>query len=512
MVVVRVIICGLLGLSTLAGCRSAPRPPNPLAAPRYVPSAVPSAPSAPVPRAARATPSGPRMLQFEPAAPPARGRTAPVGMSSAEARGGAPAGISGRVVDAQARPQPHAHIVAVMTSGTKVESTADANGNFRLTGLVPGHRYLILASATTASDVLIGRAATTPPDSNVVIQLTRSAAGVRGNATTTAPPPPPRMSRSDSHDTRHKQNLAEVIADNQPDFPWDMPAPPVHRTPPPSQAVRGQQAGEQTGDTTPLMRPGRKQNSGSSDVDPPQALASRQFSKAEPPELRDRKPDARFDPSRPLAQPTQIAALPKTAELSNPPNIARLELEPSRPQSKPPIVAPRVYQGPSCSFDGNRLNDFELQGLDQQPVTFSSLNGRLILVDFFGTWCVPCMKAVPHLIELQKRYGAQGLQVLGIACEQSGSEPGEQIAEVKAVRDRLGINYPVLLGEEYGKPSDLRQSFGVSAYPTLVLLDRSGRVIWQSVGLDPAHRAQLENLLKTQLASRPAGYNNVGKS
>jgi thiol-disulfide isomerase/thioredoxin len=172
------------------------------------------------------------------------------------------------------------------------------------------------------------------------------------------------------------------------------------------------------------------------------------------------------------------------------------ELE--KPEPIEPTPA-RHYGGPSCDFDGSRLVDFQLADLSNQPVRFSQLSGRLILIDFWGTWCGHCLKAMPHLVGLQQRYGHAGLQVVGIACEQDGDHH-ERVANVAEVRDRYRVNYPLLLAG-FGAQCPVQDKFGVKLYPTLVLLDKSGHVLWKREGPDERDLKQLEKLLKTQLAS-----------
>ena len=158
---------------------------------------------------------------------------------------------------------------------------------------------------------------------------------------------------------------------------------------------------------------------------------------------------------------------------------------------------------PSCRFDGERLVDFRLPDLQLQPVSFSGLDSEFVLLDFWGTWCGYCLKSTPQLIELQRRFGGQGLQVIGIAYEQG--DVTERVSRVQQVREQLQINYPLLLGD-VGGPCPLREKFQVHLYPTLVLLDRSGRIVWRSEGANPPEFQRLENLLKNQLASRSNGY------
>ena len=73
----------------------------------------------------------------------------------------------------------------------------------------------------------------------------------------------------------------------------------------------------------------------------------------------------------------------------------------------------------SCTYDSKlrQIKDFRLPDLEGKPVRFQDLDADLVLLDFWGTWCAPCLDSVPHLVELQKKYGPSKLRVVGVACE-----------------------------------------------------------------------------------------------
>ncbi|WP_435010149.1 redoxin family protein [Tundrisphaera lichenicola] len=148
-----------------------------------------------------------------------------------------------------------------------------------------------------------------------------------------------------------------------------------------------------------------------------------------------------------------------------------------------------------CNYDASlpKLIDFQLPDLEGKPVHFQDLDADFILLDFWGTWWEPCVQSIPHLIELQKQYGPRRLRVVGIACEKV--PPEQRKARVEEVARRLGINYAVLISGLDGKPCPVQQSFQVQAYPTSILLDRSGRVLWRNVGATPATSDRLDRVL-----------------
>lgn len=153
----------------------------------------------------------------------------------------------------------------------------------------------------------------------------------------------------------------------------------------------------------------------------------------------------------------------------------------------------------SARFDGShkRLVDFQLPDLQGQPVRFQDLDADLILLDFWGTWCSPCLRAVPRLVELQDRYDPKQLQVVGIAYETQPSHDGRARAVEQTMR-RLGVNYPILIGPADGQNCPLQSALNVKAYPTLILLDRSGRILWRDTGGDPSILERLDRVIAAQ--------------
>jgi thiol-disulfide isomerase/thioredoxin len=149
----------------------------------------------------------------------------------------------------------------------------------------------------------------------------------------------------------------------------------------------------------------------------------------------------------------------------------------------------------SCRFDARqrRLVDFQLPDLQGQPVHFKDLDADLVLIDFWGTWCGPCKQSIPHLIDLQNRFGPKRLKVIGVAYEQGSAQ--ERAAAVEAAAHRFGINYTVLLGEADGQPCPVQGALNVQAYPTLILVDRHGRILWRDQGATRSTLDRLERVI-----------------
>jgi thiol-disulfide isomerase/thioredoxin len=156
----------------------------------------------------------------------------------------------------------------------------------------------------------------------------------------------------------------------------------------------------------------------------------------------------------------------------------------------------------SCQFDAKRqrLVDFRLPDLDGKPIRFQDLDAEYVLLDFWGTWCKPCRDSIPHLVELQTRYGPKTLRVLGVATEH-GASAEQQAKNVDAVSKSLNVNYPVLLSEADGKPCPLQEALHVQAYPTMILVDRTGKILWRGMGAELTTLSRLDRVIASRADS-----------
>jgi thiol-disulfide isomerase/thioredoxin len=201
----------------------------------------------------------------------------------------------------------------------------------------------------------------------------------------------------------------------------------------------------------------------------------------------------------------ELAGVAATTPVEREPNVTPAVHARVRAVAGNPVVTPRRSKDPDpprddgkvfCDFDAKhrRIRDFRLPDLDGRPVRFKDLDADLVLIDFWGTWCQPCLRSVPHLVDLQKRFEGQKLQIVGIACEQTDG-PERAAGVGKQVR-RLGINYPILLSTTDGS-CPLQKTLKVSAFPTMILVDREGRILWRDQGSTPVTLARLDRFLAT---------------
>ena len=102
----------------------------------------------------------------------------------------------------------------------------------------------------------------------------------------------------------------------------------------------------------------------------------------------------------------------------------------------------------ALGFTGQQAPDFALQSLDGKTVRLSDFRGKVVVLNFWATWCQPCKIEMPWFEQLQKQYQAQGIQVIGIAMDDPTTDAGK--ADVASFARNLGVDYPVLLGKEDG--------------------------------------------------------------
>lgn len=144
----------------------------------------------------------------------------------------------------------------------------------------------------------------------------------------------------------------------------------------------------------------------------------------------------------------------------------------------------------SLVFAENRTApDFTLTNSKGAPLTLSRYKGKVVLLDFWATWCTGCKEEIPWYIEFQKKYKKQGLTVIGVSMDDGGWKL------VKPFLKQKGMKYPVVIGND-----NLAKMYGLDAMPLTLLIDRQGNIASSHVGVvnKDAFEKELSTLLQTR--------------
>jgi len=144
-------------------------------------------------------------------------------------------------------------------------------------------------------------------------------------------------------------------------------------------------------------------------------------------------------------------------------------LTPPAPEHPAIVTSERAVDRPAPAY--------KFKDLSGKKVSLASLKGKVVLVDFWATWCDPCRTEIPHYIEMQKKYGPEGLVIIGVSVDT------KKPAVVKKFAEEMGMNYIIGMRElddifEFG----LDRS-GDIILPTTFLINRAGRIIHEKQGL-----------------------------
>ncbi len=131
---------------------------------------------------------------------------------------------------------------------------------------------------------------------------------------------------------------------------------------------------------------------------------------------------------------------------------------------------------------------FDLVNSDGAPVSLSQYKGKVVLLDFWATWCTGCKVEIPWYMQFSNKYQRDGLVVLGVAMDDTWQPVKPFVKEKK-------MNYPVVLGNK-----QIAKQYGLTSMPKTLLIDRDGRIAYSFTGI--VDRDQFESELKSLLAAR----------
>jgi len=380
--------------------------------------------------------------------------------------------LAGRVV-IEATEQPIKAFILIKSldredaKGADLNVATDDSGYFYITRLNPNEHYELIARAKDNGELISSRIYATPPKPTLLIKLDK-------RFTTASTPPLPDMPNvGDKKATAG----AESAPEHKPTVSIDAP-----------QSLPDQEPQRPAGPASPPAGTGSGAIPGGGNSPNPANIADGGFRRITQPRVETITiPSPPSTPAQPQWDRVPDQRPPDRNAPSVTPGSVRL------PYVQTPV--------PSCGLYGNRLDNFALYDLNGNAWEYKrDHRGRLMLLDFWAHTCHYCIQDIHRLVELQRDYGAYGLEIVSIACETGTIE--EQRKAVLPIRGRYNINYLTLLS---GGPScPVMAQFQVDHLPLLVLIDTDGTIIWRSPnnGMDETAHYTLRKMISDRLITR----------
>ncbi|MEI6209291.1 MAG: TlpA disulfide reductase family protein [Desulfuromonadales bacterium] len=140
---------------------------------------------------------------------------------------------------------------------------------------------------------------------------------------------------------------------------------------------------------------------------------------------------------------------------------------------------------------GQAAPNFKVITTTGQAVTMDDYRGRVLVIDFFATWCSPCRQSMPHLVEMNRKYGKQGLHILGLSADEDGERA------VATFANEFKINYPLALAGDAATAD-----FGISSVPVMFVIDNKGKIAEIYRGFSDEIGRSMELLVKRLLTEK----------
>jgi len=161
-----------------------------------------------------------------------------------------------------------------------------------------------------------------------------------------------------------------------------------------------------------------------------------------------------------------------------------------KPISIAMLLAAALSAAPAWALEkGAAAPQFDLQGVDG-AVKLAKLQGKVVYVDFWASWCGPCRQSFPWMNEMQAKYGAKGLQIIGVNVD-ANSADARQFLTTTPARFAIGFD------PQGATP----RSYGIKGMPSSVLIGPDGKVLLEHYGFRDTDRAELENKIQNALGA-----------
>jgi thiol-disulfide isomerase/thioredoxin len=366
--------------------------------------------------------------------------------------------LAGTVTDAYHRPISNVYIRWVnldeKDAGAPIDVPTDSGGHFVIMGLKQGAPYKLFARTKQGEKMLAGTVLTSAPNVRVLIP-------VREDLVNADTPPLPGAPAYQGKQSSEGAGAAWSTTDaaKRPAETPNLPATMVVPIAPPSTAYSQDPPSAAKG---PSVVPGMVESANPNRL-PMLTLPSAPLPKAP-------------------ALPPELPSLPAIT-----PSDAKLDTGPTRV--------------PSCVLVGHHLENMALKDSKGQTWEYKKQGyGKLVLLDFWGTHCVPCRETMPSLERLHKKYAGRGFEVIGIALE-AGKDERREAEAVNKMCASMQITYRQLMG--HVGAFDLWNTFRLKGVPTLMLLNEQGDIVYTEMGKpDAALLQSLERSIEARLSKR----------
>jgi thiol-disulfide isomerase/thioredoxin len=135
--------------------------------------------------------------------------------------------------------------------------------------------------------------------------------------------------------------------------------------------------------------------------------------------------------------------------------------------------------------------DFTLKTLDGQEIALSQFRGKVILLDFWATWCGPCRESTPHLVQLYKTHRENGFELIGMSVDKGDDKI------VKNFVQSMGIPYPIVIA-----PEEVVRSYRVTGIPTTFLIDKEGKIRERMAGFNSTFAQQMSTKIADLISEK----------